>query len=112
VVPAPGRHLWEYNDQPGDPRGGSDNNVQFDDLDELQANVARTLGPLNIPYSWNWFPLDESGEPDDTETFQISIAMAYQTVNWACPITRDQEPQVRQLLAECGRYHHAIWTTT
>lgn len=107
------RHLWEYQEtltgEDGDPRGGSDITEKFDNLDELRDNMHHYLGPLNVPYSWNWFPVNEYDDPDATDTFQITIAMAYRTVSWTCPISRDQEPQARELLTECARYQQAIW---
>lgn len=110
----PPRHLWEY-DTDRFPNAGSDISVEFEDWSALRVNIRRYLGPLNVVYSWWWcdpeFETWITGGEDEARgaTFHVTVGMAYRTVVWWCPIERSDEPEVRQVLAECARWLAHRW---
>lgn len=94
---------------------GSERSVEFEDWPGLRDNIRDYLGPLNVIYSWWWCdpefePWITGGDDEDRgATFHVTVAMAYRTVVWWCPINRADEPEVRQVLGECASWLAYRW---
>lgn len=111
-------NLWEVNH----PYGAADGwDETVDSFDELRAMVDGFDDDLNVVYRWDWIdesnPLHTDGyvgdEPPYAETFRVHLLQPrksrFGTVE--CPITKDQESEVREWLAgaRCFGYLKRLW---
>lgn len=100
-------HLWEI-DHPYYGAEGTGGGAEFDSFAELRAAIDDLDEDMNHVYRWDWkdysHPMHDGlfseGEDRTEQVLMVFMVMPRKSrfLSWSCPVTHDQEDEVRAWL--------------
>jgi hypothetical protein len=106
MTETPRKHLWE-NDHPY--YGPDDNTNECESFASLRAQVDGLDEGMNHIYRWDWRDWSQpqyastvmGGEEPEPADFVVYLVLPRKSllINFTCPISHDQEPEVLEWLA-------------
>jgi hypothetical protein len=112
------KHLWEF-DHPYYAAEGYP--TEFESFAELKADAEALDEDMNFIYRFDWKDWSQPHfddlflDGDDRSKEELCVHFILQRkskfMNWSCPITKDQEPEVIEWLqsARCAGHLRTVW---